>query len=91
MKKLKLLPLFTLLISCGISGSGKDDIEGLWSDVDSKHIAEITKIENNLYTLNVGGGEIGFGIKKGDTIYWTTVRKNNSVEKSFFDKNLYSI
>jgi hypothetical protein len=47
-----------------------------------KFILKIVKVENDLYTIE-GGPIIGFGLKKGDTLYCTTPSKH-AVDNIYF-------
>ena len=48
-------------------------------------LVKILKVENNLYEFDVDG-EIGFGIKKNDTIYCTAPRSQTSIENLYFNE-----
>ena len=87
MKNCILLTLVILASACS-QNLTTDKFEGtyLLKKKRNKFILKIVKLENDLYTIE-GGPIIGFGLKKGDTIYVTTPGKNDAVDNMYFLEN----
>ena len=86
MKNTILLMLVILASACS-QNLTTDKFEGtyLLKKKRDKFILKIVKVENDLYTIE-GGPIIGFGLKKGDTVYVTTPGKH-AVDNMYFLEN----